>query len=70
MNMKKIFTIVAIILACLSLFIFLFPSFYEQKKTNDRCQKARDAKAAKAAAAKEDAESESELSQQVIIESN
>lgn len=61
MNTKKIFTVIAIILACLSLFIYLFPIVTEKKKTAERCEKARAAKAAKAAAkvAEEETDAES-----------
>lgn len=68
MNMKKIFTVIAIILACLSLFIYLFPILTEKKKTNERCEKARAAKAAKAAARAEEDETESGFTAQIVEE--
>lgn len=46
--MEKIFKVIAILLAIVAVFIFFYPQMTEKKKVNERCAKAREAKAQKA----------------------
>lgn len=73
MSMEKVFKVIAVLLAIVAVFIFFYPQLSEKKKVNDRCAKAREAKAQKAQEKKdsvvEDAQIVNDSVEQCVITS-